>query len=92
MGYDRNEANRMAADAVSRGFKYDTKYFAVRVEMGNPEAVQQCCAAIEKIVEVANRMVPIWLTRINEAMTQIIEKAKEIQRQRENAAFPVFEE
>ena len=48
-GYSRNEANQAALTAISDGHTYEGAYFAVRVNDGDPEAVEAVREACERI-------------------------------------------
>lgn len=52
-GYSRNEANQAALTAISDGHTYEGVYFAVRVNDGDPEAVEAVREACERIAQAA---------------------------------------
>lgn len=52
-GYSRNGANLAALTAISGGHTYEGAYFAVRVNDGDPEAVEAVREVCERIAEAA---------------------------------------
>ena len=78
-GRSRNDATQAAQDAVRGGHTYDGAYFAVRVNDGDPEAVeavQAVCKRIIEAVQAISRAAVETAQKIAEAMPAVVEMAK----------------
>lgn len=87
-GRSRNDATQAALDAVSGGHTYDGVYFAVRVNDGDPEAVEAVQEACKRIIEVVTALSCAAVEtarKIAEAMPAVAEMAQKINEQQETA-------
>lgn len=87
-GRSRNDATQAALDAVSNGHTYDGAYFAVRVNDGDPEAVEAVQAACTRVIEAItaiSRAAIETAQKIAEAMPALAEMGQKINEQQETA-------
>lgn len=80
-GYSRNEANQAALTAISGGHTYEGVYFAVRVNDGDPEAVEAVRKACERIAEAAalvSRAIMEAVKMVAEGLPSLSETMKRI--------------
>ena len=72
-GYSRNYATQVALHAVSNGHTFEGVYFAVRVNDGDPEAVEAMREAVFTACEKITEIVAGWVSAISEAAQKIEE-------------------
>ena len=80
-GYSRNGANQAALTAISGGHTYEGAYFAIRVNDGDPEAVEavrEACECIAQAAELVSRAIMEAVKKAIDGLPSLAETQKRI--------------